>query len=807
LRSPAAPQIPTPGENTGSLNLNLELADGIIINEVDWTISGGDMEPMSGTIDTSAPGATASVEVFGLPPGDDYLVELAATDESGEVTCRGDAEFDVEVGEATDVMVMLNCKRPTGLGGVRVNGKFNICAELAKVVVSPLQTSVGNDIDLSAQTVDVEGDDVTIVWSATGGSIADSNANETTYTCGEVGQQSITVTVSDDDFEYCMDSWAVAVTCVEGDGNLCEGVECDDQNECTDDSCDPASGECVSEPVDDGTSCEGGEGICESGECVPADLCEGVDCDDQNECTTDLCNPEDGQCSNEPVDDGTSCDGGAGMCIGGDCMDVDLCEGVTCDDTGNECTAAECNPSTGLCETSNVPDGTECAGGDAELAVNGGFETGNLDGWTQFCDGPNNGTCAATMAEAASGLWSGNLVASVPAEGGAPSFPLIKNANIGIGTVTPGAEVVISFDLFGSLEGAGGVVFAEFFSELEAGGTSKSEILGGGPIFPTGEWVNYTYTTTAGPDVSGGVTLQLKVDCGATAGCTVDAYFDNVSVTTASGAGVCMDGACGVVDLCAGVICEDTGNECTAATCNPSNGMCEISNAPDGTACDAGTGAGTCNAGVCEPSEACEYTQDFESLVQTDADALANDGWVVGANVFAADGTTFLYNYFAFPAPNGGPAFSGIDIGQGGTAQGAQQMVIYNDYNNADHTNGSGNVIEAIVFQERSIVAADIGTTISFTFDTKAGNIESPTTAEAFIQVLKSSDNSFATLTRGEEDTFITPATWGTFTVSVVIDASWVGELLQFGAQSRAANETPSGVFYDNMSVCSAPTP
>ncbi|MGB5704838.1 MAG: hypothetical protein WBM48_18595, partial [Polyangiales bacterium] len=634
-----------PGENTGSLNLNLELADGIIINEVDWTISGGDMEPMSGTIDTSAPGATASVEVFGLPPGDDYLVELAATDESGEVTCRGDAEFDVEVGEATDVMVMLNCKRPTGLGGVRVNGKFNICAELAKVVVSPLQTSVGNDIDLSAQTVDVEGDDVTIVWSATGGSIADSNANETTYTCGEVGQQSITVTVSDDDFEYCMDSWAVAVTCVEGDGNLCEGVECDDQNECTDDSCDPASGECVSEPVDDGTSCEGGEGICESGECVPADLCEGVDCDDQNECTTDLCNPEDGQCSNEPVDDGTSCDGGAGMCIGGDCMDVDLCEGVTCDDTGNECTAAECNPSTGLCETSNVPDGTECAGGDAELAVNGGFETGNLDGWTQFCDGPNNGTCAATMAEAASGLWSGNLVASVPAEGGAPSFPLIKNANIGIGTVTPGAEVVISFDLFGSLEGAGGVVFAEFFSELEAGGTSKSEILGGGPIFPTGEWVNYTYTTTAGPDVSGGVTLQLKVDCGATAGCTVDAYFDNVSVTTASGAGVCMDGACGVVDLCAGVICEDTGNECTAATCNPSNGMCEISNAPDGTACDAGTGAGTCNAGVCEPSEACEYTQDFESLVQTDADALANDRWVVGANVFAADGTTFLYNY------------------------------------------------------------------------------------------------------------------------------------------------------------------
>lgn len=30
----------SPGENTGSVNLNLELADGVPINEVDWTISG-----------------------------------------------------------------------------------------------------------------------------------------------------------------------------------------------------------------------------------------------------------------------------------------------------------------------------------------------------------------------------------------------------------------------------------------------------------------------------------------------------------------------------------------------------------------------------------------------------------------------------------------------------------------------------------------------------------------------------------------------------------------------------------------------
>ena len=200
---------------SGSLSLDLVLADGIVINSASWTISGGDMEPMSGTINTSAPGSTASVEVFGLPPGDDYLVELEATTDDGDVTCRGSAKFDVEIGVATDVMVMLNCKRPPRFGGVRVNGKFNICATLAKVVVSPLQTSLGNDIDLSAIGVDEEGDDITYVWSNGDGTIGDPNAPETTYTCAEVGDHQITITISDDDFEYCADALAVPVTCVD----------------------------------------------------------------------------------------------------------------------------------------------------------------------------------------------------------------------------------------------------------------------------------------------------------------------------------------------------------------------------------------------------------------------------------------------------------------------------------------------------------------------------------------------------------------------------------------------------------------
>ena len=130
---------------SGSLSLQLTIAGDVEIDEVAWVITGGDMPSMNGTIDTSAPGSTASIEVFGLPPsiGQDYRITMEAIGTDGETTCKGSEDFGIDIGEVTDIMVMLNCKRPQRFGSVRVNGKFNVCAELTKVVVSPLQTSVG----------------------------------------------------------------------------------------------------------------------------------------------------------------------------------------------------------------------------------------------------------------------------------------------------------------------------------------------------------------------------------------------------------------------------------------------------------------------------------------------------------------------------------------------------------------------------------------------------------------------------------------------------------------------------------------
>ncbi|MDH3727537.1 MAG: hypothetical protein OER77_08410 [Myxococcales bacterium] len=148
-----------------------------------------------------------------------------------------------------------------------------------------------------------------------------------------------------------------------GGSVLCADVDCGDQNECTTDTCDPVDGECVYTLVTDGTTCDFGglPGVCGVGACEDAMLCAGVDCDDGNECTTDTCHPADGLCDHVDVIDSTTCDFGGlpGVCTAGTCEDAMLCAGVVCDD-GNECTMDDCDPMDGQCDHSNMVDGTAC---------------------------------------------------------------------------------------------------------------------------------------------------------------------------------------------------------------------------------------------------------------------------------------------------------------------------------------------------------------------------------------------------------------------------------------------------------------
>jgi len=195
------------------------------------------------------------------------------------------------------------------------------------------------------------------------------------------------------------------------------------------------------------------------------------------------------------------------------------------------------------------------------------------------------------------------------------------------------------------------------------------------------------------------------------------------------------------------------------------------------------------------------YSEDFEALVATDPGALGAAGFVGFANVFDPLGNR-LYGYGTFPAPNGGAGFSAIATGSGGPFQMSQYINIYSDYNNADH--GNGNYIEALVFQEQPIGMTNVGETWRFSFDYRQTstitNGPGDTTTFAFVKVLMISNSSFVTLAEVEfETTGASRDAWASMALDLMIDPSYVGELVQFGYRSYATNYNDSGRFYDNL--------
>jgi MYXO-CTERM domain-containing protein len=98
-----------------------------------------------------------------------------------------------------------------------------------------------------------------------------------------------------------------------------EEKNCDDNNPCTRDSCDPELG-CVSEPddeaeCDDGNVCTQND-TCVDGVCTPE---SGVKCAPIDDChEAGECDPTNGQCDDPRKPDGEECET-TGVCMGGRC--------------------------------------------------------------------------------------------------------------------------------------------------------------------------------------------------------------------------------------------------------------------------------------------------------------------------------------------------------------------------------------------------------------------------------------------------------------------------------------------------------
>ncbi|MBM4321803.1 MAG: hypothetical protein FJ125_18165 [Deltaproteobacteria bacterium] len=130
-------------------------------------------------------------------------------------------------------------------------------------------------------------------------------------------------------------------------------------NECVEARCAPHSGECQPIPVeglcDDGDLCNGRE-RCVEGMCRPG---EAVVCPpDDNVCTREECNPATGRCRSVPqegrCDDDDPCNGSE-RCVQGVCRPG---EPVRCARDDNVCTREECDPATGHCRS--IPQEGRC---------------------------------------------------------------------------------------------------------------------------------------------------------------------------------------------------------------------------------------------------------------------------------------------------------------------------------------------------------------------------------------------------------------------------------------------------------------
>jgi cysteine-rich repeat protein len=156
---------------------------------------------------------------------------------------------------------------------------------------------------------------------------------------------------------------------------FCRTENCDDDNVCTADSCDPTIG-CRHDPTREGLSCSDGD-VCNGLETCRSGFCTAGPplCDDRNSCTRNVCDPVLATCSFPPANAGTSCSDGNGCTVGDSCDGLGACQPGpprVCQDS-RECTTDTCDPSrpsgcvftprTGTCtDDGNACTNDVCAG-------------------------------------------------------------------------------------------------------------------------------------------------------------------------------------------------------------------------------------------------------------------------------------------------------------------------------------------------------------------------------------------------------------------------------------------------------------
>ncbi len=190
------------------------------------------------------------------------------------------------------------------------------------------------------------------------------------------------------------------------------------------------------------------------------------------------------------------------------------------------------------------------------------------------------------------------------------------------------------------------------------------------------------------------------------------------------------------------------------------------------------------------------YSENFELLDATSSTALSGAGFYIYENVYTDKDLTLLESSTGpAPALNDINRFAQVVIDQSN-----QQLRVLSNYG-SDYQ--GSNYVDALTLQRQTIGADDLGTTWTFSFDAKQGDITGTSSASAWIRTIDGS----TTLGEARLDTTSLGLglNWESKALSLYIDPSWDEKTLEFGFNSAATGYTMSGVYYDNLSLTGTP--
>lgn len=382
----------------------------------------------------------------------------------------------------------------------------------------------------------------------------------------------------------------------------CAGMDCNDNNLCTTDTC--VSGNCQNNPL----FCDDGD-ACTDDDCNPLTGCtvSPTDCDDSDVCTTDACDSNNG-CVNTQID----CDD-SNLCTVDGCDNITGCttDPLTCFDS-NVCTTDDCDPLTGCVFTPVVcDDGNACTDDDCDPLM-GCFTMPTV------CDDGN--PCTGDF------CIQGCIYIPVDCD---DFDPCTRDTCINGSCINP------------ALCDDGNICTNDSCSNGQCFFDTIPACVD--PCLTLNCNDNDACTSDT---CTNGACVNIPITCDDGDACTVDICNFATGLCEFTPNIICDDGDACTVDVCnfatglceftPNIICDD-GDACTVDICNFATGMCEFT----GINCDDGD---TCTIDGCNAVTGCFYlfdtllcgTHPCDTMICNDNDACTTDTCVNGTCTYNA---------------------------------------------------------------------------------------------------------------------------------------------------------------------------